>query len=558
MARTGGQLLIDQLQLNGAKLAFGVPGESYLHALDAMHGHNALKFVICRQEGGAAMMAEAYGKLTNTPGICFVTRGPGATNASAGLHIARQDSTPMILFVGQIARDWSEREAFQEIDYRRMFGEVAKWVAQIDDASRIPEFVHRAYATAMQGRPGPVVLALPEDMLAETASVADGKTYQAVEAAPNPHALDQLETALKEAQKPLVILGGGGWNGQGIDHIRHWIEANDLPTTVSFRRQDYLDNRHHCYVGDLGIGANPTLLARLEQSDLLVVIGARLGEMTTDGFTRLGLPRTDQKLVHIHNGAEELGRVYQPDIGIIAGMNAAAEALAARPPLANRPWAPELGEMRASYAQHTAPTPIPGDVQMGTIMGWLRERLPEDAIMTNGAGNYCSWPNRYYHYRGWRSQLAPTSGSMGYGLPAAVAAKIAEPDKTVVCFAGDGCFMMHGQEFATAIQYNAPIIVILVDNGMYGTIRMHQERHYPGRVSGTELRNPDWVALAQAYGGFGVKVTATEQFADAFEQAVASGIPSIISIHIDPEAITPKTTLTAIREAASAKIAAHT
>ena len=550
--RGGGQILIDQLKLNGAKLAFGVPGESYLHALDAMHGDNALSFITCRQEGGAAMMAEAYGKLTGTPGICFVTRGPGATNASAGLHIAMQNSTPMILFVGQIARGWSEREAFQEIDYRRMFSEVAKWVAQIDSIERIAEFVHRAYATALQGRPGPVVLALPEDMLAEMADVQDGIAYKTVEAWPDPNALDSLGSELAKARSPLVILGGGGWQADGIAAIRQWIEKNELPTTVAFRRQDYLDNRHPCYLGDLGIGANADLLRKLDQSDLLIVIGARLGEMTTDGFSRLQLPRTAQKLVHIHNGANELGRVYQPNISILAGMNAAAKVLASRAQLPNRPWAAELPIARQSYAAHTAPTPIPGDVQMGEIMAWLREHLSDDAIVTNGAGNYCSWPNRYYAYRNWRSQLAPTSGSMGYGLPAAVAAKIAQPEKTVVSFAGDGCFMMHGQEFATAVQYNAPIIVVLVDNGMYGTIRMHQERRYPGRVSGTELRNPDWVALARAYGGWGGVVTKTDQFQPAFEEAQRVGIPAIISIKLDPEAITPKATLSGIRGAALA------
>lgn len=552
MTRSGGQILVDQLLLNGVDLAFGVPGESYLHALDAMHGQNNLRFVICRQEGGAAMMAEAHGKLTGRPGICFVTRGPGATNASAGLHIAHQDSTPMILFVGQIARGWSERDAFQEIDYRRMFSEVAKWTAEIDDAARIPEFVHRAFATATQGRPGPVVLALPEDMLAETADVEDGRPWQPVEAWPGPDDLVAIEAALAEAKNPLLILGGGGWRADGIAALRQWIADNDLPTTVSFRRQDYVDNRHRCYMGDLGIGANPALLKRLDESDLLIVFGTRLSEMATDGYTRLGLPRTHQRMIHIHPGAEEIGRVYQPELGVLAGMNAMAKALAARPPIGSRPWAESLADGRLAYDAHTAPVSTSGEVQMGEIMAWLNERLPDDAIITNGAGNYCSWPNRFYSYRNFRSQLAPTSGSMGYGLPAAVAAKIAHPDRPVICFAGDGCFMMHGQEVATAMQYGAPIIVILVDNGMYGTIRMHQERKYPGRISGTELQNPDWVKLAEAYGGFGARVTRTSEFAAAFEAAEASGKPAIISVMIDPEVITPRTTLSEIRQTAFA------
>ena len=550
MLRSGGRILVDQLLLNGVDLAFGVPGESYLHALDAMYGENALKFVICRQEGGVAMMAEAYGKLTGRPGIAFVTRGPGATNATAGLHIAMQDSTPMILFIGQVGRGMIEREAFQELDYRRFLSEVTKWTAEIDDPARIPEFVHRAFMTATSGRPGPVALALPEDMLAEMADVPDGRPYRAVEAWPSPGDLERLGEAIAKAERPLLLVGGGGWNEQAREDLRKFVEAFDMPTAVGFRRAHLIDNDHRCYMGDVGIGANPALLERLKVADLLIVMGSRLSEMTTDGYTRIGLPLPEQKLIHIHNGAEELGRVYQGELAIHASMPGMAAALASLAPPAKRPWAATLDEGRRAYDGFTAPVTIPGEVQMGEIIAWLNEHLPRDAIITNGAGNYCTWPNRFYRYRGFGTQLGPTSGSMGYGLPAAVGAKIKFPERMVVCFAGDGCFMMHGQEFATACQYDAPIITILVNNGMYGTIRMHQEREYPGRVSGTDLKNPDFVRLAEAYGGFGARVTRTEEFAPAFEAAQASGKPSIIEVMIDPEAITPKMTLSQIRDAA--------
>ncbi|MCB1970442.1 MAG: thiamine pyrophosphate-binding protein [Geminicoccaceae bacterium] len=550
MLRNGGRILIDQLLLNGVDLAFGVPGESYLHALDAMYGQNAFKFVICRQEGGAAMMAEACGKLTGRPGIAFVTRGPGATNATAGLHIAMQDSTPMILFIGQVGRGMVEREAFQELDYRRFLSQVTKWTAEIDDPARIPEFVHRAFMTATSGRPGPVALALPEDMLAEEADVADGKPFVPVEAWPSPGDIEAVAEAIAGSGRPLLLLGGSGWDEKACADIASFADRFDMPTAVGFRRAHLMDNTHRCYMGDVGIGANPSLLRRLNEADLLIVLGSRLSEMTTDGYTRIGLPLPTQKMIHIHNGAEELGRVYQAERAILSGTRAMAAALAELTPPVSRPWAPTLEQGRRDYDSHTSAVVIPGDVQMGEIMAWLNQRLPADTIVTNGAGNYCTWPNRFYRYRSFGSQLGPTSGSMGYGLPAAVAAKLRCPERPVVCFAGDGCFMMHGQELATAMQYGVPFVTILVNNGMYGTIRMHQEREYPGRVQGTDLSNPDFVALARAYGGFGARVARTDEFAPAFEAAVASNLPAVIEVMIDPEAITPKLTISQIREGA--------
>ncbi len=551
--RSGGEILIDELVRHGTGRIFGVPGESYLAALDALHGRNDIAFVICRQEGGAAMMAEADGKLTGRPGVCFVTRGPGATNASAGVHIARQDSTPMILLIGQIAREARDREAFQEVDYRQMFGGLAKWVAEIEDARRIPEYLHRAFMTATTGRPGPVVLALPEDMLTDEVVAEPGRPWAPVRAFPDPAAIERTMAWLGQAKRPLVILGGGGWDIEAVAALRRFVEENDLPTSVGFRRQDYLDNTHRCYVGDIGIGANPDLLGRLDDADLLLVIGARLGEMTSDGYRRLGLPRPRQRMVQMLNGPEELGRVYQPDLLVQASPGPFLEALLAKGPIADRPWARSTAEGHASYLGHIAPLAIPGGVQVPEIMAGLRQTLPADAIVTNGAGNYSAWCNRFYSYRAFRSQLAPTSGSMGYGLPAAIAAKLAFPDRPVVCFAGDGCFLMTGQELATACQQRLAIVILLFNNGMYGTIRMHQEREYPERVSGTELANPDFVRLAESYGALAARVERTADFAPAFERALRAERPALIEIVMDPEAITPRQSLGAIRAAALAR-----
>jgi acetolactate synthase-1/2/3 large subunit len=551
-SRTGGRILVDQLRLQGVDTIFGVPGESYLEVLDALHDTPEIRFVICRQEGGAAMMATAHGELTGRPGIAMVTRGPGATNASAGVHVAQQDSVPMILFVGQIDRGSRERDTFQEVDYRRMFGGMAKWVVEIEDPARIPELVHRAFATAMAGRPGPVVLALPEDMLVETAAVPDGRPVAPAEAAPATAAMEELRDRLARAERPFVILGGGGWTPSGTEALARFLNANDLPAACGFRRQDLLRNDHQSYAGHIGLGPNPKLAERIKAADLVLAIGARLGETTSQSFTLLQVPRPAQAFVHVHNDPEELGRIYQPDLAICSGLNRFAEAAAALPPVPRRPWAAATGEAHAAELAWRAPTRIPGALQLGEVVADLAQRLPEDTIVTNGAGNYAIWANRFFPYCGLGTQLAPTSGSMGYGLPAAVAAKLAHPDRTVVCFAGDGCFLMTGQELATAVQHELAIVVIVVDNGMYGTIRMHQEREHPGRVSGTALRNPDFVALARAYCAYGARVETTEQFLPAFAEAVASGRPALLHLLLDPEAITPRATLAGLRSQAVA------
>ncbi len=551
--RTGGQILIDALRIHGADMAFCVPGESYLAALDALHdARDSIRLIVCRHEAGAANMAEAYGKLTGRPGICFVTRGPGATHASVGVHTAFQDSTPMILFVGQVARDQVEREAFQEVDYRRMFAPLAKWAAEIDQAARIPELVSQAFHRAVNGRPGPVVIALPEDMLTERAAVPDAGRYRPARPHPGDADLESLMALLARAERPLMIVGGGGWSAQAVTDIMAFAEANDLPTGASFRCQDRFDNTHPNYVGDVGIGLSPALSERVKNADLLIAVGPRLGEITTGGYTLLDIPVPRQPLVHVHVGADELGRVYQATLPINAGMAEFAAAVRHMEPVDPDAWAGWSKAARAEYLANIAPEPMPGAVQLGEIVAWLSERLPPEAIICNGAGNYTAWVHRYYRYRRFPTQLAPTSGAMGYGVPAAVAAKAVHPDRPVVCFAGDGCFLMTGQELATAAQYDLPIIVLVVNNGMYGTIRMHQEREYPRRVVGTDLVNPDFAAYARAFGGHGETVERTAEFAAAFERAVASGKPAIIEIRIDPEAITTRTTLSTIRAQAQA------
>jgi len=551
-ARSGGQILVDQLKIHGVDTVFGIPGESYLAVLDALHDANSIRFVICRQEGGAAMMADAYGKLTGRPGICMVTRGPGATNASAGVHVAFQDSTPLILFVGQVARDQMEREAFQEIDYRRMYGQMAKWVAEVEDPARLPEFIARAFHTATSGRPGPVVLALPEDMLTQIVETADAQAYTPMQALPGAAQMEEFAALLANAERPLVVVGGSGWSQPARESLRQFAEKSGVPIAASFRTQDIFDNTHESYVGDVGIGINPKLAERVKTCDLLIVLGARLGEMTTSGYSLISIPEPQMKLVHVYAGAEELGRVYRPTLGIVAGMAGIASALAALPKPASDRFKAWREGARADYLDWIKPTQNPGDVQMGEIVSWLAQRLPDDAIICNGAGNYTAWVHRFYRYRGWRTQLAPTSGSMGYGLPAAVAAKIVHPERTVVCFAGDGCLQMTMQEFGTACQAGANIVLVVVNNGMYGTIRMHQEREYPARKVGTDLHNPDFVAWARSYGADGHLVEKTDQFAPAFEAALTARTPSVIEIRLDPEAINPRTSLSAIRTAALA------
>lgn len=540
-SRTGGQILIDQLVAQGVERLTCVPGESYLAALDAMHDA-PIDVMICRNEGGASIMAEAYGKMTGRPGICFVTRGPGATNAAHGLHIAAQDSTPMILFAGQVGRDMLDREAFQELDFRAVFGSIAKWVVEVKEAARLPELVARAFRVAMQGRPGPVVVSLPEDMLTDTAETPDAPRVTPAETWPSPEAMLRFGEMLATAERPLAILGGSRWSEAAVTAFTRFAERAGLPVTTSFRRAHLFPADHPNYVGDVGIGPNPVLSARVKSADLVLLLGGRMSEMPSSSYTLLDIPTPRQALVHVHPGAEELGRVYQPALAIQASPIAFCTALDGISPSRQQPSDTE--DLRASYIGWTeAAKPIPGAFQYGEAMVWLRERLPPDAMVCNGAGNFAGWIHRYYRFRTFGTQLAPTSGSMGYGVPAAIMAKRQHPERIVVCFAGDGCFLMNGQEFATAVQFGIPVIVVVIDNAMYGTIRMHQEAHYPGRISGTPLKNPDFAAYAVAFGGYGERVERTDEFAPAFERALASGKPAILHCFLDPQAITPAKTL---------------
>ncbi|RKP45578.1 thiamine pyrophosphate-binding protein [Trinickia fusca] len=547
---SGARLVVDALLTHGVDRVFCVPGESFLAVLDALHDETErIQTIVCRHEAAAANMAEATGKLTGRPGVAFVTRGPGATHASIGVHTAYQDSTPMVLFIGQCAREHLDREAFQEIDYRRMFGQMAKWVAQIDDARRIPEYLSHAFHVACAGRPGPVVLALPEDVLSDACpAVPAAPTYQRIAAAPSPAQTERLRALLETAQRPMAIVGGSGWTQEACADLRRFVETWQLPVGCAFRYQDTLDNDHPNYAGDVGLGINPALAARIREADLLLAIGPRLGEATTGGYTLLDIPKTKQTLVHVHQGADELGRVYAADLPIVSGMPEIAQALAAMVPRSAPVWAGSAAEAHRAYLEWRRPRPMLGDVQLGEIMVQLRERLPGDAIVTNGAGNYAIWLHRHFVYRHFRSQLAPTSGAMGYGVPAAIAAKVLHPDRMVVAFAGDGCFMMAGQEFATAMQYGLAVIVIVVNNGHYGTIRMHQERNYPGRTHGTGLTNPDFAAFARAFGAHGETVECTADFLPAFERCVQSGRPALIEIRVPQEVSTPGATLEQIRQ----------
>ncbi|MGE0800907.1 MAG: thiamine pyrophosphate-binding protein [Lautropia sp.] len=570
--RSGGRLLVDQLLVHGVRRAFCVPGESYLPVLDALSDvRDRIALTVCRQEGGAANMAEAWGKLGDGPGICFVTRGPGATNAAIGVHTAQQDSTPMILFVGQVGSDFVEREAFQEVDYRRMFGSIAKWVASIDRADRMPELIAHAFHVATSGRPGPVVLALPEDALAQTAAVADARPYRAAQAWPGPAQMAEMQALIDAAERPLLLLGSSFWSEPARQAVARFAERNTLPVLCAWRFQDAFDNRHPHYGGEVGIGVNPKLAARLRAADLIVAVGARLGEMTTSGYTLLEVPVPAQRLVHVYPDPDELGRVYQPDLAIVssaehwgrsldaltsggtaggAGGAAGKTAGTAGATPARAEW---LAATQADYAAWRRPRPQPGALDYPAIMLQLDERLPPDAILTNGAGNFATPLHRLYRHRGHKTQLAPSSGAMGYAVPAAVAAKLARPDRIVVAVTGDGDFMMTGQELATATQYGAAITVLLVNNGMYGTIRMHQERHYPERVHGTDLVNPAFDALARAYGCVGERVETTAAFAPAFERALAAnrnGQSALLELLIDPQAITVNQTIDEIRRQA--------
>ncbi len=549
--RSGAQALVDQLKAEGVERVFCVPGESYLAVLDALRD-SGVEIIVCRQEGGAAMMAEAHGKLTGKAGVCFVTRAPGATNASSGVHIAQQDATPMVLFVGQVARDFLGREAFQEIDYRAAFSPLAKWATEIELPERIPEFVSRAFHTARCGRPGPVVIGLPEDILTVDIATPLVAPVVDIESGPTAEQLRQLSDLLASARQPIAIVGGSGWTSHAVLKMQDIAARFDLPVATSFRRQMLFDAEHPNFAGDLGIGPNPDLLKLIADADLILLIGDRLSEMPSQSYTLIE-SHDIRTLVHVFPDAAELGRVYRPHLGICCTPAHFVNALDRLEPAGPNRWKSKTRAIHDSYMAFSNPSAIttPGALQMGGVMAYLRDRLPSDSILCNGAGNYASWVHRFHHFRQFGTQLAPTSGSMGYGVPAAVSAKLQRPNVTVVAFAGDGCFMMHGQEFATAVQFDVPIIVIIVDNGMYGTIRMHQERDYPGRTSGTDLKNPDFAAYARAFGGHGETVLQTAEFAPAFERALASGKPAIIHCMIDPEAITPTQTLTSIRNKAS-------
>jgi acetolactate synthase-1/2/3 large subunit len=550
--RTGAQILVDQLVAQGVQHVFCVPGESYLSVLDAFHDAK-IEITVCRQEGGATMMADCSARLTGRPGVVFVTRGPGATNASPGIHIAEHDSSPVIMFVGQVQRDMRGRGAFQEMDYEAVYGSFAKWVVEIDDAARIPEIVSRAFHVAMQGRPGPVVIALPEDMQNDRAGVADALRVEPAVTWPGQTQMAELQKMLWAAERPMVILGGSGWNAKACASMQRFAERFDLPVAVSFRRLSLFNGDHPNFAGELAIGMNPKLRARIDSSDLVLLIGGRMAEVPSQGYELFDIPTPRQPFVHVHASAEELGRVYHPTMAIHASPTTFAAALESLQPPNVIKWVGITAGANADYHAFTdVASPIPGAVQLGEIMLWLRERLPKDAIICNGAGNYTIWIGRFLRFRQYGTQLAPVSGSMGFGVPAAVAAKRIHPDRVAVSFSGDGCFLMNGQEFATAVQYGLPIVCIVIDNGVYGTIRMHQERRFPGRVSATNLRNPDFAAMARAYGGHGETIERTEEFAPAFERALESGLPSILHVKVEAEASTPTATISGMRAAAFA------
>lgn len=544
MKRHGGQILVDQLVRFGVRRVFSVPGESFLAVLDGLYDAG-IQNIVCRQEGGVAMMAEAYGKMTGQPGVAFVTRGPGATNAAAGIHIAHQDSTPMVLFVGQIRTEDRDREAFQEVDYKQMFGGLTKWVAEVNDTSRLPEYIARAFMLATAGRPGPVVLSLPEDMLSGLAEVHDC-AGPVVEIAPSLASVaeDALHW-LSGFARPLVVVGGPHWSRDAAAQLAQFAQTQNLPVALGFRRQDYLDNRHPNYIGDLNVGMNPKLAARVRDADALLVIGSRLGDIETQGYSLIDPASPHLAICHVHADPNEPGHVYHPDLAVTADATSFVRALA-QLPTCNMDWADWTASARADYETWTTPQETPGDAKLEQVIAWLSATLPDDAILTNGAGNYAAFLHRYFVYKGHGTQLAPTSGSMGYGFPAAISASLENPDRAVVCLAGDGCFQMTCNELSTAAQHGAKPVVIVVNNGRYGTIRMHQEKHYPGRVSGTELANPDFAALSRAYGGHGETVTETADFAQAFARAQACGTFAVIELQVSPDALSTSLTLSGL------------
>lgn len=545
--RTGGEILIDQLVIQGVDIIFGVPGESYLSALDALHDRPGIRFITCRQEAGAASMSEAYGKLTGRPGVCFVTRGPGATQASIGVHIAFQDSTPMILLVGQVARGMIDREAFQEIDYSRMFAPVAKQVLNVDDAARLPELVARAFAVAVSGRPGPVVLVLPEDMLSDRVVVGDAKPFRVASPKACPSEMDRCWSLLSQAERPLVLVGGGAWSEAGIEDLRAFAAANGLPIAVTFRRQDLIDNSDPHYVGHVGLGIDPHLAERIRSADLILAIGPRLGEATTGGYQLLRPPVLDKIFVHVYPDPEELGRVYQTDLSIVSDGCGFVAAAKYQKPLDGSRWADWLRSARADYEAFSKPIPCTDQLDLAAVIDTLRRALPDDAIVTNGAGNFTGWIHRFFQYRRFRTQLAPTNGAMGYGVPAAIAAAAVYPGRRSVAIAGDGDFMMTVQELATAAHYRLPVMVLVVNNGMFGTIRMHQEREYPGRAFATDLTNPNFVDLARSFGMKAWSVEQTGAVETALHEALAVEGPTLVELVTNPATISPGRTIAKVR-----------
>ena len=548
--RHGGHILVDQLKVNGIKRVFSVPGESFLAALDGLY-NSGIENIVCRQEGGAAMMAEADAKITSSPGVVFVTRGPGATNASSGVHIAMQDSTPLIVFVGQVPLAHRDREAFQEIDYERFFSPIAKWVAEVKDLKRLPEYISRAFQVSQGGRPGPVIISLPEDILSGVCEVPDRPRVVLGQQFTSDSEVKKIEKAIIKAERPLVIAGGTGWSKEAVKNLGVFVKNFNLPVATTFRRQHLMDNRHDCYIGDLGTGMNPALAKTVKASDLIIAIGTRLGEIATGGYELIDPKKPEQKIIHIHKDPNELGHVYQPTLSVLSSTENILNQFIDLPKLVNPEWSARTNEVRNNYLNWITPKETPGPVKLEKIIEWLSNNLPEDSIVTNGAGNYAAFLHRYFVFKEYPTAIGPTSGSMGYGFPASIAAKLRFPDKTVICMAGDGCFQMTLNEMSTAAHNKLAIIVIVVNNGKYATIRMHQEKHYPGRVSGTEIHNPDFAALAKAYGGFGVKVQKTEDFVAAYDQAVASGLLSVIELKIDDEVLSTSQTVSEVRNNSS-------
>ena len=548
--RHGGHILVDQLKVNGIKRVFSVPGESFLAALDGLY-NSGIENIVCRQEGGAAMMAEADAKITSSPGVVFVTRGPGATNASSGVHIAMQDSTPLIVFVGQVPLEHRDREAFQEIDYERFFSPIAKWVAEVKDLKRLPEYISRAFQVSQGGRPGPVIISLPEDILSGVCEVPDRPRVVLGQQFTSDSEVKKIEKAIIKAERPLVIAGGTGWSKEAVKNLGVFVKNFNLPVATTFRRQHLMDNRHDCYIGDLGTGMNPALAKTVKESDLIIAIGTRLGEIATGGYELIDPKKPEQKIIHIHKDPNELGHVYQPTLAVLSSTENILNQFIDLSKLVNPEWSARTNEVRNNYLNWITPKETPGPVKLEKIIEWLSNNLPEDSIVTNGAGNYAAFLHRYFVFKEYPTAIGPTSGSMGYGFPASIAAKLRFPDKTVICMAGDGCFQMTLNEMSTAAHNKLAIIVIVVNNGKYATIRMHQEKHYPGRVSGTEIHNPDFAALAKAYGGFGVKVQKTEDFVAAYDQAVASGLLSVIELKIDDEVLSTSQTVSEVRNNSS-------